>query len=68
VARRVPGHYVEHHKPPIPITVHVDWVDGGEGDLDGWISQWTRTHVCDARPRTGPVPAVLGTRSDVQGR
>ena len=43
------GHYIEHNKPPIPITVHVEWVDGGEGELDGWTSQWTRTHVCVVR-------------------
>jgi hypothetical protein len=39
------GHYIEHDKPPIPVTVHVEWVDGGEGELDGWTAQWTRTHV-----------------------
>ncbi|HEX2361025.1 MAG TPA: hypothetical protein VHI11_03020 [Jiangellaceae bacterium] len=39
------GHYIEHNKPPIPVTVRVEWADGGEGDLDGWTSQWTRTHV-----------------------
>ena len=37
------GHHIAHGKPPIPITVHVEWVDGREGELDGWTSQWTRT-------------------------
>jgi hypothetical protein len=39
------GHYVEHDKAPIPITVHVHWLDGGEGELDGWTSQWTRADL-----------------------
>jgi hypothetical protein len=43
------GHHIAHGKPPIPVTVHVEWVDGGEGELDGWTSQWTRTHVCIMR-------------------
>jgi hypothetical protein len=47
--RRVAGHYIAHGKPPIPVTVHVEWADGGEGELDGWTSQWTRTHVCIVR-------------------
>jgi hypothetical protein len=43
------GHYIEHRKPPIPVTVRVEWVDGGDGELEGWTSQWTRTHVCIVR-------------------
>jgi hypothetical protein len=43
------GHHIAHGKPPIPVTVRVEWVDGGEGELDGWTSQWTRTHVCIMR-------------------
>jgi hypothetical protein len=39
------GHYVVHDKPPIPITVHVRWLDGGEGEIDGWTAQWTRSQV-----------------------
>ena len=45
---RFPGN-IEHDKPPIPVRVHVEWVDGGESDLDGWTAQWTRTHVCIMR-------------------
>lgn len=43
------GHHIAHGKPPIPIIVHVEWADGGEGQVDGWTSQWTRTHVCVLR-------------------
>jgi hypothetical protein len=43
------GHHIAHNQPPIPVTVHVEWTDGGEGELDGWTSQWTRTHVCIVR-------------------
>jgi hypothetical protein len=41
------GHDIAHGKPPIPVTVHVEWVDGGEGELDDWTAQWTRAHVAD---------------------
>jgi hypothetical protein len=37
------GHHIAHGKPPILVTVHVEWVDGGEGELDGWTAKWTRT-------------------------
>jgi hypothetical protein len=43
------GHYIEHDKPPIPVRVPVEWVDGGEGELDGWTALWTKTHVCAMR-------------------
>ena len=39
------GHHITHGKPPIPITVRVEWSDGGEGEVNGWTLQWTRTHV-----------------------
>lgn len=39
------GLYIKRHMPPIPVTVRVEWVDGGKGELDGWTSQWTRSHV-----------------------
>jgi hypothetical protein len=25
--------------------VHVHWLDGGEGEIDGWTAQWTRSYV-----------------------
>jgi hypothetical protein len=50
------SHYIEHDKPPIPVRVHVEWVDGGEGELGGWTSQWTRTHVYVVRNPTGGGP------------
>ena len=59
------GHHIAHGKPPIPVTVHVEWVDGGEGVLDGWTSQWTRTHVYVVRNPPGeplrPFWALAGT-------
>jgi hypothetical protein len=33
------GHHIAHGKPPIPVTVHLERVDSGEGELDGWTSQ-----------------------------
>jgi hypothetical protein len=39
------GKFRPPHQPrqaTIPVTVHVEWADGGEGGIDGRISQWTR--------------------------
>jgi hypothetical protein len=63
------GHYIEHNKPPIPVTVHVEWADGGKGELDGWTSQWTRTHVRIVRSlEPGRLPAFWVRAGDVKRR
>jgi hypothetical protein len=63
------GHHIAHDKPPIPVTVHVEWKDGGEGELDGWTSQWTRTHVCVVRSlEPGRFPPLWVRAEDVKRR
>ena len=32
-----------------PVTVKVTWSDGTEGEVNGFTSQWTRTHACVLR-------------------
>jgi hypothetical protein len=41
--------HIRRHGDPIPVTVHITWTDGMEGEVNGWTSQWTRTHVCVVR-------------------
>jgi hypothetical protein len=64
------GHHIAHGKPPIPVTVHVEWADGGEGELDGWTSQWTCTHVYVVRNPTpgGPLRPFWVRAADVRRR
>ena len=48
------GHHIAHGKPPIPITVHVHWLEGGEGELDGWT-------------RNGPAPMSASCGASSRG-
>jgi hypothetical protein len=49
MVRRIPRALRRAPQAAHPITVHVHWLDGGERDLHGWTSQWTRTRVCVMR-------------------
>jgi hypothetical protein len=42
------------HGDPIAVTVRVEWSDGTRGEVNGWTSQWTRTHVCVVRETAPP--------------
>jgi 5-methylcytosine-specific restriction endonuclease McrA len=59
--RCLEGLYIRHDGDPIPVTVRVTWTDETEGEVNGWTSQWTRTHVCVVRESAPPVSPVLGT-------
>jgi hypothetical protein len=41
-----------------PVTVRVQWTDGTEGEVNGWTSQWTGTHVCVYRESAPPYHPV----------
>jgi hypothetical protein len=45
----VEGLHIRYDRDPIPVTVRVTWTDDTEGEVNGWTSQWTRTHVCVVR-------------------
>jgi hypothetical protein len=53
---------------PIPVTVHVTWTDGTEGEVNAWTSQWTRTHVCVVRETAPPYHGFWVRASDVRRR
>ena len=62
------GHYIRHDGNPIPVTAHVTWTDGTEGEVNGWTSQWTRTHVCVVRETAPPYHPFWVRASDVRRR
>jgi hypothetical protein len=49
-----------------PVTVKVTWTDGTEGEVNGWTSQWTRTHVCVVRKSAPPYHPFWVRASDVR--
>jgi hypothetical protein len=48
------GHHIRYGRDPIPVTVRIQWTDGTQGEVNGWTSQWTRTHVCVVRESAPP--------------
>jgi hypothetical protein len=64
----VDGHHIRYGLDPIPVTVRVQWTDGTEGEVNGWTSQWTRTHVCVYRETAPPYHPFWVRASDVRQR
>jgi hypothetical protein len=60
--------HIRRHGDPIPVTVHITWTDGMEGEVNGWTSQWTRTHVCVVRESAPPYHPFWVRASDVRRR
>jgi hypothetical protein len=48
------GLHIRHDGDPIPVTVRVQWTDGTEGEVSGWTSQRTKSHVCVVREIAPP--------------
>jgi hypothetical protein len=55
------GHHIRYDGDPVPVTVKVMWTDGTEGEVNGWTSQWTRTHVWRLPGDGAATSPVLGT-------
>jgi hypothetical protein len=64
----VEGLHIRYDGDPIPVTVRVQWTDGTEGEVNGWTSQWSRTHVCVVRETAPPYHAFWVWASDVRRR
>ncbi len=62
------GHYIRYDGDPIPVTVKVTWDDGTQGEVNGWTSQWTRTHVSVSRESAAPYHPFWVRASDVRRR
>ena len=66
--REYEGHHIGHSEPPIPVTVHVRWSDGTEGEVNAWTSQWTHTHVNVFRETAPPYKPFWVRAQDVRRR
>ena len=62
------GHHIRRDGDPIPVTVKVTWSDGTEGEVNGFTSQWTPTHVCVVRETAPPYHPFWVRASDVGRR
>jgi hypothetical protein len=62
------GLHIRYGHDPIPVAVRVQWSDGTEGEVNGWTSQWTRTHVCVVRESPPPFHPFWVRASDVRRR
>jgi hypothetical protein len=49
-------------------SVRVQWTDGTEGEVNGWTSQWTESHVCVYRETAPPYHPFWIRASDVRRR
>lgn len=50
------------------LVVRVQWNDGTEGEVNGWTSQWTKSHVCVVRESAPPYKPFWVRASDVRRR
>ena len=62
------GLHIRHDGDRIPVTVRVQWSDGTEGEVNGWTSQWTKSHVCVVRETAPPYKPFWVRAADVRRR
>jgi hypothetical protein len=50
------------------LVVRVQWNDGTEGEVNGWTSQWTKSHICVVRESAPPYTPFWVRASDARRR